>query len=94
MKRTNRWIFTATLMLIASIAALLAACSGGSDGGGNSGSAVANSTTPPLGTPATSAKNIKHVFVIMLETTVAPTLSTPARKTLICKRPWCRKAPC
>lgn len=65
MKRTNSWIFAGALMLFASVAAMLAACSGGSGSNGSSGAATV--TAPPLGLPATSARNIRHVFVIMLE---------------------------
>jgi hypothetical protein len=62
MKQTKKWFISGALALLASVAALLAACSGG---GGNE--PVTSYSSPALGVPATSAKNIKHVFVIMLE---------------------------
>ena len=64
MKQTNRWIFTCAALLFGAVAAIMAGCSGGGDSGGG---ATTSYVTPALGMPTTGAKNIKHVFVIMLE---------------------------
>ncbi|MFZ6726419.1 alkaline phosphatase family protein [Undibacterium sp. MH2W] len=56
MKPTKTFTY-ALAGLISAASLLLAACSGGST----------STPPPPLGVPTTSASNIKHVFVIMLE---------------------------
>jgi hypothetical protein len=63
MKQTNKWVFASAALLLSAATAFVAGCGGNSTTAAPTPAAVA----PPLGVPATSAKNIKHVFMIMLE---------------------------